>query len=77
MKRWHFLYFGLIVLSFLIWAVPPQALGQGRGQGFRPCPYAPYQCPGVCLTHHPNTKKFQLWAPKIKKAGNLYVANLL
>lgn len=32
----------------LMW--PSEALSQGRGQGFRPCPYAPYQCPatGVC-----------------------------
>jgi hypothetical protein len=29
---------------------PPSAMSQGRGQGFRPCPYIPYHCPvpGAC-----------------------------
>jgi len=53
MRRQHILGLGLAALLgvALIWA--PPALSQGRGQGFRPCPYTPYQCPvspvkGVC-----------------------------
>ncbi|PIU52626.1 MAG: hypothetical protein COS90_10430 [Deltaproteobacteria bacterium CG07_land_8_20_14_0_80_60_11] len=50
MRRRHVLGFGLaaLLVAALIW--PPAALSQGRGQGFRPCPYTPYQCPvtGVC-----------------------------
>jgi hypothetical protein len=45
MKRWYLLGFILMVLSLLVWAVPPQAMSQGRGQGFRPCPYKAYACP--------------------------------
>jgi hypothetical protein len=43
--------FGL-TLAVLVAALvcPPQAMSQGRGQGFRLGPYAPYQCSahGVC-----------------------------
>jgi hypothetical protein len=50
MRHGHFLGFGVALLLVLALALPPAAMGQGRGQGFRPCPYAPYQCPavGVC-----------------------------
>ena len=41
-----------LALAALVAALvcPPPAMSQGRGQGFRPCPYAPYQCSakGVC-----------------------------
>ena len=50
MRRQYVLGLGLAALlgAALIW--PPAALSQGRGQGFRPCPYTPYHCPvkGVC-----------------------------
>jgi len=50
MRRQHVLGLGLAALlgATLIW--PPAALSQGRGQGFRPCPYTPYLCPakGPC-----------------------------
>jgi hypothetical protein len=45
MKRGYLLGFALMGLSLLAWAAPPPALSQGRGQGFRPCPYTPYACP--------------------------------
>ena len=50
MKRWHVLGFGLAGLLVTALVLPPAALSQGRGQGFRPCPYTPYQCPvpSVC-----------------------------
>lgn len=45
MRRRHLLGLGLAALlgAALIW--PPAAQSQGRGQGFRPCPYTPYVCP--------------------------------
>jgi hypothetical protein len=40
----------LAVLLGIALMFPPSALSQGRGQGFRPCPYTPYHCPatGIC-----------------------------
>jgi hypothetical protein len=50
MKRWQILGFGFMVLLVLALLLPLPARSQGRGQGFRPCPYAPYQCSakGLC-----------------------------
>ena len=41
---------GTSILSLLVWcwAMAGSVWGQGRGQGFRPCPYRPYVCP---VTH--------------------------
>jgi hypothetical protein len=35
------------ILGLMVWygAVAGPAFSQGRGQGFRPCPYSPYMCP--------------------------------
>jgi hypothetical protein len=48
----HLRKFIIIVLTagLLIWNLSAQAPAQGRGQGFRPCPYTPYACPvkAVC-----------------------------
>jgi len=45
MKRWQIL--GILVLGLAVWcwSMAGPAWSQGRGQGFRPCPYTPYQCP--------------------------------
>jgi len=53
MKLWHILGFSLMALLIVALGLPPAALSQGRGQGFRTCPYTAYQCPatpvkGVC-----------------------------
>jgi hypothetical protein len=50
MKRRHILILGLVALLFLVLATTHGVMGQGRGQGFRPCPYEPYMCPvrAVC-----------------------------
>jgi hypothetical protein len=46
MKRWQMLVFGMAMGLLLTAAgMDPTAHAQGRGQGFRPCPYAPYLCP--------------------------------
>jgi len=49
MKQKFFITACLLV-GLLGWWQLPQAAAQGRGQGFRPCPYTPYQCPvkGTC-----------------------------
>jgi hypothetical protein len=50
MKRWQVFGLGLAVLLMIALVLPLPARSQGRGQGFRPCPYAPYQCSakGLC-----------------------------
>ena len=49
MKRWHILGLGLSGLLVAALLLPTVALSQGRGQGFRPCPYTPYLCPATKL----------------------------
>lgn len=49
MKRWQMIGVGL--LGLMMWgAVQAGPVWSGRGQGFRPCPYAPYVCKikGLC-----------------------------
>jgi hypothetical protein len=45
MKRWTLMIAS--VVSLMVWGgvVAGPVFSQGRGQGFRPCPYAPYLCP--------------------------------
>jgi hypothetical protein len=45
MKRWQLLVTSGLVMALLAGAMPSLAWSQGRGQGFRPCPYKPYSCP--------------------------------
>lgn len=45
MKRSYFLSVGLAALCLMVWGTTVPALSQGRGQGFRPCPYSAYVCP--------------------------------
>ncbi len=61
MKRWHFITI-VILVTLLGWALPHQAGAQGRGQGFRPCPYAPYICPvkAVCKPFDESGKVVQV-----------------
>jgi hypothetical protein len=48
MKRWQLIGTSVLGLMVWCWAVAGPVWGQGRGQGFRPCPYAAYLCP---VTH--------------------------
>ncbi|MCK9375385.1 MAG: hypothetical protein M0P73_04460 [Syntrophobacterales bacterium] len=50
MKRWQIIGTSVLGVMVWCWAVSGPAWGQGRGQGFRPCPYTPYECAakGVC-----------------------------
>src|SRR4030042_4759174 len=45
MKRVCLLTLGAAALGLLGLGAARSALSQGRGQGFRPCPYTPYLCP--------------------------------
>jgi len=45
MKRAYFLTVGAAALCLMVWGTAVPALSQGRGQGFRPCPYSAYVCP--------------------------------
>jgi len=45
MKRWQIIVIGLVVIILLALAGTVPAQLRGRGQGFRVCPYSPYQCP--------------------------------
>ncbi|MBI4642165.1 MAG: S1 domain-containing protein [Deltaproteobacteria bacterium] len=61
MKKIHFLTACLMV-SLLGWWQLPQAGAQGRGQGFRPCPYTPYTCPvkAICKAFDESGKVAQV-----------------
>ena len=50
MKGWQLVVTSVLVMALFTGAMPSLAWSQGRGQGFRPCPYEPYKCPavGVC-----------------------------
>jgi hypothetical protein len=43
-QRWHVFGLGAALLMAAALMLPGAALGQGRGQGFRPCPYEAYVC---------------------------------
>ena len=45
MPRWPYLILGLAALGCLVLGTADAARSQGRGQGFRPCPYSAYLCP--------------------------------
>jgi len=44
MKRWQIVAMNVLVMAIFSGMVPSLAWSQGRGQGFRPCPYTPYLC---------------------------------
>ena len=46
MKRSYFLTVGMAALCLMVWGTAVPALSQGRGQGFRPCPYSALCVPG-------------------------------
>jgi hypothetical protein len=62
MKRWQLIAMSVLVMGLFAGAMPPQALSQGRGQGFRPCPYTAYLCPvkAVCKPFDESGKVVQV-----------------
>jgi hypothetical protein len=49
-------------LAVCSWVLAGPAFSQGRGQGFRPCPYTPYLCPvtATCKTFEESGKVAQV-----------------
>jgi hypothetical protein len=45
MKRWQIVAMNVLAMAIFSGIIPTQVWSQGRGQGFRPCPYTPYLCP--------------------------------
>jgi hypothetical protein len=45
MKRWQLVVTGIVGFLVLNSVLTAEVWSQGRGQGFRPCPYSPYSCP--------------------------------
>jgi hypothetical protein len=45
MKRWQLVGTSVLVLLVACSVLAGPVWSQGRGQGFRPCPYSPYSCP--------------------------------
>lgn len=61
MKRWQLVGTGL--LGLMVWGlVQVGPASSGRGQGFRPCPYAPYVCQmkGICKPFDESGKVMQV-----------------
>ncbi len=71
MKRWRLV--GTSLLGLLVWG---SALAgpawSGRGQGFRPCPYAPYVCQmkGICKPFDESGKVAQVLTETLE--GGMY-----
>jgi hypothetical protein len=70
MKRWQFAGIGMLVLAVWCWVLSAPALSQGRGQGFRPCPYTPYKCPvtTVCKPFDESGKVVQVLSETLADA---------
>ena len=62
MKRWQIVPITVLSLMVWCWLAAGPAFSQGRGQGFRPCPYAPYLCPvkGTCKPFDESGKVVQV-----------------
>jgi hypothetical protein len=62
---------GISVLGIMVWcwAAASPTWGQGRGQGFRPCPYTPYACPvkHTCKPFDESGKVVQVFTETLKE----------
>lgn len=69
MKRWQWFLAGLMLI-LLGGALPDQARTQGRGQGFRACPYQPYACPvtATCKPFDEGGKVVQVLTETLEEA---------
>jgi hypothetical protein len=45
MKQWQLVGTGVLAMAIFLGTIPTLVWAQGRGQGFRACPYAAYMCP--------------------------------
>lgn len=69
MKRCQFVAFGLMAIAILCLSLAGPALPQGRGQGFRPCPYTPYECPvkAVCQPFDERGRVVRIFTETLKE----------
>jgi hypothetical protein len=69
MKSLHFLVPTLLALILSVCVQTQEATGQGRGQGFRPCPYSPYSCPvkAVCKPFDESGKVAQVLTESLEE----------
>jgi hypothetical protein len=79
MKRWQFIAASLLVMALAVWALPQLVWSQGRGQGFRPCPYTAYQCPvkAVCKPFNESGKVAQVLTETLEEGMHPGMALLL
>ena len=72
MKRWQIVGTSVVGLMVWGWAVTGPAWGQGRGQGFRSCPYTPYLCPvaHTCKPFESSGKVVQVLTESLE--GSMY-----
>lgn len=70
MKRWQRIAICVLVIGLFAGAMPPQAWSQGRGQGFRPCPYTSYVCPvkSVCQPFGESGKVVQVLTETLEES---------
>jgi hypothetical protein len=69
MKSRYFLVPTFIGLILTVAVQTQEAMGQGRGQGFRPCPYTPYSCPvkAVCKPFDESGKVAQVLTESLEE----------
>jgi hypothetical protein len=70
MKQRNFLTLGILGLAVLSLSLAAPAWSQGRGQGFRACPYSPYECPvkAVCQPFEDRGQVVQMLTETLKDA---------
>ncbi len=79
MKRWQAVSIAVLSVTLWSWAISGPALGQGRGQGFRPCPYTPYSCPlnGSCKPFDEKGKVVRVFTETLEDSMHPGMALLL
>jgi hypothetical protein len=68
MKKWKFVGIGILVLAVLLLSLSAPVWSQGRGQGFRPCPYTSYVCPvkATCKSFEENGQVVQVFTESLE-----------
>jgi len=68
MEKWKFIGIGILVLAVLSLSLNGPAWSQGRGQGFRPCPYTSYLCPvkTICKPFDESGKVVQVFSESLE-----------
>jgi hypothetical protein len=77
MKRWQLFLTSLLGLLMCCGALPAPGWNQGRGQGFRPYPYAPYKMRGVWKPFDETGKVAQVLTENLEDNMNYRMAVVL